>query len=124
MERKEKLILLVEDNKKIMSGNTRIFKKEGYDTAVSQTLREAWDFIDVIKPDLIVLDINLPDGSGYDFMTRLKESENAKIPVLMMTDRDTEKEIISDLKAAGGNYLKKPYDYSDLLLRAKALLND
>lgn len=117
-----KAILLVEDNEKIMSGNIRKFQREGYDTAAALTLHEARASILERKPDAIVLDIMLPDGSGLDFLRELRESENAGIPILLLTGLGTKEDILHGLKSGGDDYLTKPYDYNELLARVEALL--
>jgi len=115
-------ILLVEDNKEIMHGNRRLFELEGYDTASALTLAEARASINGRRPDAIVLDIMLPDGSGLDFMRELRGSEHAGIPILLLTGLATKEAILRGLKSGGDDYLTKPYDFDELLARAGALL--
>ena len=117
-----KRILLVEDNEAIMYGNARMFEMEGYETAAALTLADARGLIGERKPDAIVLDIMLPDGSGLDFMKELRKSENAGIPVILLTGLTTKADILSGLKSGGDDYLTKPYDFEELLARLEALL--
>ena len=118
----KKLVLLVEDNEKIMAGNKRFFARRGYDVAAALTLAETRALIDGQKPDVIVLDIMLPDGSGLDFIRELREGENANIPVLLLTGLTTKKDILRGLTEGGDDYLTKPYDFHILLARVEALL--
>ena len=118
----QKRILLVEDNEEIMYGNARMFEMEGYEPDVALTLAEARGLIGERKPDAIVLDIMLPDGSGLDFMKELRKSENAGIPVILLTGLSTKADILRGLKSGGDDYLTKPYDFDELLVRLEALL--
>ena len=117
-----KKILLVEDNKKIMHGNKQMFEWEGFEVAAALTLSEARTLIDSNKPDAIVLDIMLLDGSGLDFIQELRKSENTGIPILLLTGLTTKEDIIRGLRVGGDDYLTKPYDFSELLVRVEALL--
>jgi len=72
-------------------------------------------------PDLIVLDIMLPDGSGLDFLTELRESD-CKIPILLLTALGETKNKITGLRAGSDDYLAKPYDYDELIARIEAIL--
>jgi len=117
-----RLILLVEDNQEIMHGNRRLFELEGYDAACALTLAEARASINERRPDAIVLDIMLPDGSGLDFMRELRESAHAGIPILLLTGLTAKEDILRGLKSGGDDYLTKPYDFDELLARVEALL--
>lgn len=117
-----KLILLVEDNEKIMRGNQRLFGLAGYETMAALTLAEARNSIAARKPDAVVLDIMLPDGSGLDFMQELRTGEHTGIPILLLTGLTTPEDIIRGLTAGGDDYLTKPYDFPILLARVEALL--
>jgi DNA-binding response OmpR family regulator len=118
----EKCILLVEDNEKIMSGNIRKFRREGYDVTAALTLAEARASLALHRPDAIVLDIMLPDGSGLEFIQELRASENAGIPVLLLTGLGAKEDIVQGLTSGGDDYLTKPYDFNELLARVGALL--
>ena len=117
-----KRVLLVEDNEKIMSGNIRKFKREGYDTDAALTLAEARASISERKPDAIVLDIMLPDGNGLDFMREIRGSDNSGIPVLFLTGLTTKEDMLKGIKSGGDDYLTKPYDFDILLARIEMLL--
>ena len=117
-----KAILLVEDNEKIVSGNKWMFERQGFDVAAALTLRDARASIGEHRPDVIVLDIMLPDGSGLDFLRELRESDHSGIPVLLLTGLSTKEDILRGLKSGGDDYLTKPYDFDELLARVEALL--
>lgn len=118
----DKRILLVEDNEKILRGNKRMLEWEGYTIDTATTLTEAHSKMASARPDCIVLDIMLPDGSGLEFIHELRESINASIPVLLLTGLATQEDILRGLKSGGDDYLTKPYDFEILLARINALL--
>ena len=114
------LILLVEDNEQILSGNARMLKWNGYDVITALNLREARERMAETKPDAIVLDIMLPDGSGLDFMREIRRDSD--IPVLLLTGLKTPEDVVRGLTEGGDDYLTKPYDFDVLLARIAALL--
>ncbi len=114
------LILLVEDNEQILRGNERMLKWSGYNVRTAPTLRGAREQIAVAKPDAIVLDIMLPDGSGLDYMRELRQTSN--IPILLLTGLKTPEDIVRGLSEGGDDYLTKPYDFDVLVARIEALL--
>lgn len=120
--KKGKRILLVEDNEKIMQGNRRLFEWEGYETVAALTLAGARACLNQVRPNVIVLDIMLPDGSGLDFMRELREGKDTGIPILLLTGLTTSEDIVRGLTAGGDDYLTKPYDFPVLLARVEALL--
>ena len=115
-----KRILLVEDNEQIMQGNERLLIRRGYEVITALTLTEARKAIKVQMPDLFVLDIMLPDGSGLDFMAELRQY--SQTPVLLLTGLTAPEDIVRGLTAGGDDYLPKPYDFGVLLARVEALL--
>ena len=115
-----KRILLVEDNEKIMQGNRRMLLRRGYEVAAALTLGEARKALKAQRPDLIVLDIMLPDGSGLDFIGELRRY--SKVPILLLTGLTTPEDIVRGLRLGGDDYLAKPYDFGVLLARVEALL--
>lgn len=115
-----KRILLVEDNEQIMRGNERMLTRRGYEVISALTLSEARSAIEAHKPDLFVLDIMLPDGSGLDFMAELRR--HSQVPVLLLTGLTTTEDIVRGLSQGGDDYLAKPYDFGVLLARVEALL--
>ena len=115
-----KKIMLVEDNLQIMQGNQRLLKRRGYEVITALNLAEARIAIQEQMPDLFVLDIMLPDGSGLDFMAELRKY--SQTPVLFLTGLTGTEDIVRGLTAGGDDYLTKPYDFGVLLARAEALL--
>lgn len=110
-------ILLVEDDTDIIYVNQILLKRNGYNVSIAESLAEARVKIAESPPDMIVLDITLPDGSGLDFL-----KEVPRIPVLLLTSLGTNKDMVYGLAAGGDDYLAKPYDNDVLLARIASLL--
>jgi len=113
------LILLVEDNEHILHGNERMLKRRGYAVAIALTLTEARLHLEKRKPDVIVLDIMMPDGNGLDFMRELRRESN--VPILLLTGLTTPEDVVRGLNKGADDYLAKPYDFGVLLARIEAL---
>lgn len=116
----KKNILLVEDDPNILRTNRRILEREGFTVLCASTLQEARAKLTQHTPDVLVLDIRLPDGSGLSFCEEIRPTTFA--PVLFLTALDEKSEIIEGLVAGGNDYITKPYDVDELLARVKAQL--
>ena len=103
-----------------MRGNERMLLRRGYEVISALTLAQARSAIQAQMPDLFVLDIMLPDGSGLDFMAELRRHSQA--PVLLLTGLTTTEDVVRGLSQGGDDYLAKPYDFGVLLARVEALL--
>jgi len=114
-------ILLVEDDKDIQEVNTNMLKRRGgYNVRLAMNLAEARRQVSEAVPDILVLDITLPDGSGLDFLQELRQ--DLHFPVLLLSALDESGDIVRGLRAGGDDYLAKPYDNDVLLARIEALL--
>jgi DNA-binding response OmpR family regulator len=113
-------ILLVEDNPHIMKINASTLNEEGYEIFQAETLAQAQTLNEEKRPDLIVLDLMLPDGSGIDFCKELRRT--SRTPVLILSARDANEDVVQGLRAGGDDYLAKPYSLEILLARIEALL--
>ena len=117
-----KNILLVEDNVKIQEINKELLEEVGgYEVSLAMNLAEARASIKKRLPNLIVLDIMLPDGSGLDFLKELR-SNDVKTPVLLLTALSETSDEIRAIREGGDDYIAKPYDNGVLLVRIEALL--
>ena len=113
-------ILLVEDNEHIMDINARYLTSMGYSVEKAYSARQAEDMLRENLPDLVVLDIMLPDGDGISLCCSIRKYRS--VPILFLTAKVTEKDIIAGLENGGDDYLTKPYDLNVFGTRVKALL--
>jgi len=113
-------LLLVEDEPSVQSNNMKILQRRGYSIKQAYTLAEAREHIENEPPRGIILDINLPDGNGLDFLRELRRDTD--IPVLLLTALGTKEDIIRGFETGGDDYLTKPYDLSVFLMRVETLL--
>jgi len=114
------IVLLLEDNQKILDINRRILEKESIMVLSAKTLAEARERIKIAVPDAAVLDIMLPDGSGLDFLSELREVCNA--PALFLTAKAEQADVLAGLSAGGNDYITKPYDIEEFRARVLGFL--
>lgn len=114
-------LLLVEDERAVARGLEYALQREGYRVLWAQTGQQALDFARTQEPHLIILDIRLPDLSGYDVCRTLRSEGNVQ-PILMLTARDEEVDKVLGLELGGDDYVVKPYSVRELLSRIRALL--
>lgn len=120
---KKPLILVVDDDPSILTLIQVNLRVSGYDVATAASLGEAGRKTAELNPDLVVLDINLPDGSGFDFLAGLKGQRRTEgIPVLILTAMDERRGKISGFDLGADDYLTKPFDVTELELRVRAIL--
>lgn len=113
-------ILLLEDDLSIISGLSFALKKQGFEIEIARTIKEAEECWRKGRYHLLILDVSLPDGSGFDFcQTVRKESE---VPIIFLTASDEEMNIIMGLDIGGDDYITKPFKLGVLLSRVNALL--
>jgi len=113
-------LLLIEDEPVVQTNNKMILMRRKHSLRQAYSLAEARSIISAEPPSAIVLDIQLPDGSGLDFLKELRKTSN--IPVLLLTAMSTPTDVIRGLESGGDDYLSKPYDLSVFLMRVEALL--
>ena len=113
-------ILLVEDDEDIQKINTIYLTQQGYGVATAGTIAEATAAVRNERFDLIVLDVQLPDGSGLDFCEKIRQ--NTIIPIIFLTCSGEEQDKVKGLMAGGDDYMSKPYGLSELAARIHALL--
>lgn len=117
-------VLLVEDDKDIQGLNESLLKRNGYGVILAMNIAQARAIIKSNPPDIVVLDIILPDGSGLDFLHELRSpnSPDTNVPVLLLTALGESSDVVRGLKTGGDDYLSKPYDNSVFLARLQSLL--
>ena len=113
-------ILLLEDDLSLISGLSFAFKKQGYELDTARTIKEAQDFWKERKYDMLVIDVTLPDGSGFDFCKEVRQA--SKIPIIFLTALDDEMNTIMGLDIGADDYITKPFKLGVLLSRINALL--
>lgn len=113
-------ILLVEDDEALALGIEFTLKDEGYDLCKARTLEEGKRLFEEQAVDLILLDINLPDGSGYDLCKYIRGK--SQVPIIFLTALDEEVNVVLGLEIGGDDYITKPFRVRELLARVKALL--
>lgn len=113
-------IFFVEDDLSLINGLTFAMKKQGYETDVARTSREAEKLWESGKYDLVILDVSLPDGSGFDLCNRIRRT--SKVPIMFLTAADEETDIIMGLDIGADDYITKPFKLAVFLSRINALL--
>ena len=113
-------ILMVEDEEQILNTNCRMLRRRGYDVRTAQTAAEAYHQIDENLPDLLILDIMLPDGNGLDICRRFREKTMR--PVLFLTGKSDIRDKVEGLQQGGDYYLTKPYNFDEFLAVIQMLL--
>lgn len=119
------IVLLVEDNQKILDINCRMLEKEGIMVLTAKTLAEARQRIKLARPDVAVLDIMLPDGSGLDFLSELRqlcETPSKPVCAIFLTAKAEHSDLLEGLAAGGNDYITKPYDIDELRMRVLGFL--
>ena len=109
-------ILLLEDDKTIALGISTYLKNKDYNITSKSNLGDTED-LDIKDYDLVILDVNLPDGSGFDYLEYIKSISD--VPVLMLTVRDTEEDILRGFDLGAIEYVSKPFSMAVLEARIK-----
>ena len=113
-------ILLLEDDLSLISGLSFAFKKQGYELDTARTIKEAQDFWKERKCDMLVIDVTLPDGSGFDFCKEVRQA--SRIPIIFLTALDDEMNTIMGLDIGADDYITKPFEVKELLARIHAVM--
>ena len=113
-------ILLLEDDLSLINGLSFAFRKQGFELAVVRTLKEANELWGEGKYDLLVLDVSLPDGTGYEFCKKVRQVSN--VPIIFLSASDEEMNIIIGQDIGGDDYITKPFKLGVLVSRINALL--
>ena len=113
-------ILLVEDDAALRSALEELLCREGYDVVKASNVRSAREGMDSTI-DLVILDVGLPDGDGVE-LCRSWRSEGIQTPILFLTAKDEEMDVVRGLDSGGNDYVTKPFRMQELLSRIRALL--
>ena len=112
-------VLLVEDESLFAKSVLRRLQREGYQGNIAETIAEAKQYLDKVLPDILLLDVRLPDGSGLDLLAEIRARDDngwKKVPVVVMTAYGELDDAVSAMKLGATDYLKKPVDLDDLVL--------
>ncbi len=115
-----KKILIVEDDRTLSAGLCRAMKGEGTETIAAENLHTAKERLANGEVSLVILDVNLPDGNGFDFLPYVKNEYG--IPVIMLTANDLESDIVAGLEAGADDYITKPFSLAVLRARVNTQL--
>lgn len=116
-----KAILIVEDHPQIGRELVRLLEQEGFTARLAPTLasaRKAWR---EEHCDLVLLDVNLPDGLGFDLCRDIRD-EDTSLPILFLTEKGDEDSVVKGLSFAATDYMRKPFARRELLMRLRRLL--
>lgn len=114
-------ILLVEDDISLIDGLKYSLRKQEFDVEVVRTVEDAKkQLIYIDRYDLIILDVTLPDGTGFDICERVRK-RNKYIPIIFLTASDEEVNVIRGLDCGGDDYVTKPFKLGELFSRIRAL---
>lgn len=117
------LIYIVEDDKNIREIESYALKNSGYSVDEFESAKSFWNKVSDRTPDLILLDIMLPDSDGIDVLKKLRRNpETKKIPVIMVTAKSTEIDKVKGLDNGADDYITKPFGIMELISRVKAIL--
>lgn len=114
-------ILLVEDNLNIRESLEYSFKVKNINLISKSNIKDTLFFLEDNKVDLIILDVTLPDGNGFDLYKNY--IKNMEIPVIFLTARDSEEDIVNALDMGASDYLTKPFRTGELIARINKILN-
>ncbi len=116
-----KNILIVEDEEKVATFIKKGLQTQNFIAEIAETGKDALQLLESKPFDLVILDIGLPDISGLEICKKIRET-NTKIPILMLTALGSVSDKLSGFEVGADDYLVKPFDFMELLVRVKALL--
>jgi two-component system response regulator RegX3 len=111
---------MVEDEQSITAPLAEALAREGFDTEVAGTAGGALDLARKLEPDLVLLDVMLPDGSGYDVCRELRAE--SRVPIIMLTARGEETDRVVGLELGADDYIVKPFSAREVVARIRAVL--
>lgn len=113
-------LFILEDDAAIAMGLSYSLKNEGYDVTVAKSVKSAYEILNKEAFSLYILDLTLPDGSGYDVCREIKKSGD--FPVIFLTAYDDEVNVVMGLELGADDYISKPFRVKELLARIKSVL--
>lgn len=117
------LIYIVEDDESIREIEEFALMNAGHKVVGFADAKSFYKKMEDVFPDLILLDVMLPDESGYDIVRKIRKNADIKrVPVIMVTAKTTELDLVRGLEDGADDYIKKPFSVMELITRVKALL--
>jgi two-component system response regulator RegX3 len=120
MQSGRRMILMVEDEESITVPLAEALAREGFDTEVAGTVAEALELAGRVQPDLVLLDLMLPDGSGYDVCRQLRSESD--VPIIILTAGGEETDRVVGLELGADDYVVKPFSAREVVARIRAVL--
>ncbi|MFY1635607.1 response regulator transcription factor [Solwaraspora sp. WMMB335] len=114
-------ILIVDDQPNIVDMLVTVLTFHGFTVDSATTVAQAQQLAESVRPDLVVLDVMLPDGDGFELCRRLRERGH-RFGIVFLTARDARRDLVSGLTLGGDDYLTKPFAVEELLARVRAVL--
>jgi two-component system OmpR family response regulator len=114
-------ILVVDDERSIVDAVGTALRYEGFDVHEAGTGRSALEAAESLRPDLMVLDVMLPDLDGLEVTRRLRR-DGVRVPVLFLTARDATEDKVAGLTVGGDDYVTKPFSLAEVVARVRAIL--
>ncbi len=114
-------ILIIEDDKTILEGITDTLQFHGYEALTAANGRQGLELLHSQKPDLVILDIMLPDHDGFEICKRIRQ-DNRRLPIIMLTARSQESDKLLGFELGADDYVTKPFSLKELIARVKAVL--
>lgn len=119
----QRRVLVIDDDPDALRLTGYIFGRAGYEVHVAANGAEGLAMVDEVKPNLVILDVMMPDMSGLEVCERLRaQPATARLPIIMLSAKGQVDDKISGFQAGADDYVPKPVDSKELLARAKALL--
>ena len=112
------IVLLIEDNKGLNDANAQALKLRGYSVLTAENLAQARELLAQGSPDVILLDVTLPDGSGFDFCEEIRSRTNAYI--LFLTAKAAHEDMVRGMTGGGDAYITKPFHPEEMLVKVDA----
>ena len=120
MEEKIMHLLITEDDMALAQGLQRALQEKNRQVLCCKNIQETRQHLHQNKTDLLILDVNLPDGSGFDLLQEIRRTSD--LPVILLTANDLEMDIVSGLEQGANDYITKPFSPSEMVARVKAQL--
>jgi two-component system response regulator MprA len=117
-----KHVLVIDDEPQITNFLKQGLSYLGFRVSVAESAKEALSLMQIQLPDLVVLDLMLPDLNGYKLCQRLREEESSTLPIIMLTAKDALEDKIYGLESGADDYLTKPFAFEELVARIRTSL--